>query len=161
MSRILVSQLARMGDLAQSLYLLQDLVRAGGHRVSVLVDARLEAFVRAEAPRLETVYPLDVERYLGGFRKGMSWTGLWQALCDELRPLIQTSFDRVINLNYGKLPAAVTRTIRGRALAEGFHMDREGSLKSPGRLALTLIFSSLMSQQQAFSRIRFSNSLIL
>jgi ADP-heptose:LPS heptosyltransferase len=130
-SRILVSQLARMGDLTQSLYLLQDLVRAGGDTVSVLVDARLERFVKVQAPWLEIVYPLDVERYLGGFRKGMSWTGLWQALCDELRPLNEESFERVINLNYGKLPAAVTESIRGETPAEGFHLGREGSFGDP------------------------------
>ena len=131
MSRVLVSQLARMGDLTQSLYLVQDLAQAEGHRVSILVDERLETFVRARAPELEAVYTLDLERYLRGFREGRSWTGMWQRLADELRVPSRTAFERVINLNYGKLPAAVAEAIRGRALLQGFHVTAKGSIGDP------------------------------
>ena len=131
MSGVLVSQLARMGDLTQSLYLLEDLVQAEGHPVSVLVDKRLEAFVRARVPQLEAVYTVDLERYLRGFRDGRPWTGLWQTLADELRSLWGTEFERIINLNYGKLPAAVAEAIRGRALLQGFYVGSETSFGDP------------------------------
>jgi hypothetical protein len=130
-SRVLVSQLARMGDLTQSLYLLRDLEQAGGNQVSVLVDKRLEGFARAGAPWLETIYTMDLERTLRGFRKGISWTGLWQALADELRPLREVCFERVVNLNYGKLPAAVSDAIRGETLVEGFQVGNDGSFRDP------------------------------
>jgi ADP-heptose:LPS heptosyltransferase len=120
-----------MGDLTQSLYLVQDLAQAEGHRVSVLVDERLEAFVRARVPEIEAVYTLDLERYLRGFREGRSWTSMWQSLADELRVPSRTAFDRVINLNYGKLPAAVAEAIRGGALLQGFHVAPKSSIGDP------------------------------
>ena len=131
MSRVLVSQLARMGDLTQSLYLLEDLAQTEGQAVSVLVDKRLEAFVRARVPRLDAVYTVDLERYLRGFRDARPWTGLWQTLAAELRSLWGTDFERIINLNYGKLPAAVAEAIRGRALLQGFHAGAEASFGDP------------------------------
>jgi ADP-heptose:LPS heptosyltransferase len=130
-SGVLVSQLARMGDLTQSLYLLEDLVQAESHPVSVLVDKRLEAFVRARVPGLEAVYTVDLERYLRGFREGRAWTGLWQTLADELRPLWGTKFARIINLNYGKLPGAVAEAICGEAVLQGFHVGGEASFGDP------------------------------
>jgi ADP-heptose:LPS heptosyltransferase len=130
-SRVLVSQLARMGDLTQSLYLLRDLHQAEGHQVSVLVDKRLETFTRARAPWLETIYTMDLERTLRGFRKRISWVSLWQALADELRPLREACFERVINLNYGKLPAAVNEAIRGETPVEGFQVGDDGSFRDP------------------------------
>lgn|GEM_PF-1422286 len=130
-SGVLVSQLARMGDLTQSLYLLEDLAQAEGHPVSVLVDKRLEAFVRARVPGLEAVYTVDLERYLRGFREGRAWTGLWQTLADELRSLWDTDFERIINLNYGRLPGALAEAIRGRAVLQGFHLGAEGSFGDP------------------------------
>jgi len=130
-SRVLVSQLARMGDLTQSLYLLEDLVQAEGLPVSVLVDKRLEAFVRARVPGLDAVYTVDLERYLRGFREGRAWTGLWQTLADELRSLWGTDFERIINLNYGKLPGAVAESIRGGAVLQGFHTGAEDSFGDP------------------------------
>jgi ADP-heptose:LPS heptosyltransferase len=130
-SRVLVSQLARMGDLTQSLYLLRDLRQAGGFQVSLLVDKRLEAFARARAPWLETIYTMDLERTLRGFREGIPWTTLWQALADELRPLRGASYERVVNLNYGKLPARVIEAIRGETLVEGFQVDDDGSFRDP------------------------------
>jgi len=130
-SRILVSQLARMGDLTQSFYLLEDLVQAEGRAVSVLVDKRLEAFVRARVPRLEAVYTVDLERYLRGFREGRAWTVLWRTLADELRSLRGMDFERIINLNYGKLPCAVADAIRGGAVLQGFHVGAEGSFGDP------------------------------
>ncbi len=131
MSRVLVSQLARMGDLTQSLYLLEDLTQAEGHSVSALVDNRLEAFVRARVPGLEAVYTVDLERYLRGFREGRTWTGLWQTLADELRSLWDTDFERIINLNYGRLPGAVAEAIRGGAVLQGFHLGAEDSFGDP------------------------------
>ena len=131
MSGVLVSQLARMGDLTQSLYLLEDLAQTEGQAVSVLVDKRLEAFVRARVPRLDAVYTVDLERYLRGFRDARPWTGLWQTLAAELRSLWGTDFERIINLNYGKLPAAVAEAIRGRALLQGFHASAEASFGDP------------------------------
>ena len=120
-----------MGDLTQSLHLLRDLEQAGGHQVSVLVDKRLEAFARARAPWLETIYTMDLERTLRGFRKGISWTSLWQALADELRPLREACFERVVNLNYGKLPAAVNEAIQGETPVEGFQVGDDGSFRDP------------------------------
>ncbi len=131
MSRVLVSQLARMGDLTQSLYLLEDLVHEEGRPVSVLVDKRLEAFVRARVPQLEAVYTVDLERYLRGFREGRHWMGLWQTLSDELRSMCGMDFERVINLNYGKLPGAVAEAIRGAAPLQGFHSGAEASFGDP------------------------------
>ncbi len=131
MARVLVSQLARMGDLTQSLYLLEDLAQAEGQRVSVLIDKRLETFVRARVPSLDSVYTLDLERTLRGFREGRPWTRLWQGLADELRSIAAQEFDRVINLNYGKLPAAVTEAICGRAPVHGFRAGEEGSIGDP------------------------------
>ena len=119
-----------MGDLTQSLYLLRDLEQAEGLQVSVLVDKRLEAFARARAPWLETVYTVDLERTLRGFRKGTAWTSLWQALAHELRPLRDACFERVINLNYGKLPAAVNEAIRGEIPVEGFQVGDDGSFQN-------------------------------
>jgi hypothetical protein len=120
-----------MGDLTQSLYLLEDLIHAEAHPVSVLVDKRLEAFVRARVPGLEAVYTLELEQYLRGFREGRAWMGLWQTLADELRPLWGTNFERIINLNYGKLPGAVAKSIRGRAVLQGFHSGVEDSFGDP------------------------------
>jgi hypothetical protein len=146
-SGVLVSQLARMGDLTQSLNLLEDLVQAEGHPVSVLVDKRLEAFVRARVPRLEAVYTVDLERYLQGFRDGRPWTGLWQTLADELRSLWGTEFERIINLNYGKLPGAVAREATRedvigflcRGCAGDYLLERRGRMPSlPTTLQLLL-----------------------
>jgi hypothetical protein len=118
-----------MGDLTQSLYLLRDLAEGEGHKVSVLADKRLEDFVRRRAPWLHTVYTLDVEKYLRGFRQGTPWTRLWHGLADELRPVRDAPFERLINLNYGKLAAAVTEAIRGETRVSGFHA---GPGDSPG-----------------------------
>lgn len=131
MPRILVSQLARMGDLTQSLYLLRDLAEGEGCAVSVLIDKRLEGFVRRRAPWLDTVHTLDLEKYLRGFREGVPWTRLWPGLAEELRPVRNAPFERLINLNYGKLAAAVTEAVRGEAPVSGFHAGPEGSPGDP------------------------------
>lgn len=120
-----------MGDLTQSLYLLRDLHQAEGNRVSVLVDKRLEGFLGGRAPWIDTVYTLDLERYLRGFRQGTAWTDLWQTLNDELRPLAATCFDRIVNLNYGRLAGTVIEAVRGETPVEGFHIGREGSFGDP------------------------------
>jgi ADP-heptose:LPS heptosyltransferase len=176
MSRVLVSQLARMGDLTQSLYLLRDLEQAEGHRVSVLVDKRLEAFTRARAPWLETIYTMDLERTLRGFRRGISWTGLWPALADELRPLRDACFERVINLNYGKLPAAVSEAIRGETPVEGFQVGDDGSFGDPwvemvsrlvqsnrrwNRFHLVDVFRFLSPRRAPADRVRTRESKVL
>ncbi len=120
-----------MGDLTQSLYLLDDLVEAERQRVSVLVDKRLETFLRARVPSLEAVYTLDLERTLRGFREGRPWTGLWTDLAEELRPLSTRGFERIINLNFGRLPVTVTETIRGKAHVQGFRDGLDGSFGDP------------------------------
>jgi hypothetical protein len=56
---------------------------------------------------------------------------MWQSLADELRVLSRTAFDRVINLNYGKLTAAVAEAVHGRALLQGFHVTSKGSIGDP------------------------------
>ena len=129
--RVLVSQLARMGDLTQSLYLLEDLAKADGRTVSLLVDKRLESFARARVPGLESVYTVDLEQYLRGFREGRPWTGLWRTLAGELRSLSGAGFEHVINLNFGKLAVNVAEAIRGPADLQGFHMGAEPAFGDP------------------------------
>jgi hypothetical protein len=120
-----------MGDLTQSFYLLEDLAKAEGQRVSVLVDSRLEAFARARVPGLESVYPLDLERYLRGFREGRPWRGLWRTLAGELRSPSGAGFERVINLNFGKLAVNIAEAVRGSADLRGFHMSAEPAFGDP------------------------------
>lgn len=120
-----------MGDLVQSLYVLEDLKRASGHEVSLLLDKRLERFAGARAPWLDAAYTVDVEKYLRGFRNGRPWQGLWNALASELEPLRPVRFDRVLNLNYGRLAACVADAVRGGAPVEGFHSTGEGTIGGP------------------------------
>lgn len=123
MSHVLVCQLARMGDLCQSLPLLRDLKEAEGCNVSVLVDRRLGELASHLAPWLENVFTLDIKAHLETFRNGLSWVGSWERLEAELRPLRQARFDRVINLNFGPLAAAVVRSFRDSSAVEGFGSD--------------------------------------
>jgi hypothetical protein len=120
-----------MGDLVQSLYLLEDLKRVEGHEVALLVDRRLEGFAWGRAPWLDAVYSLDVERYLRGFRNGLPWRDLWPRLAAELQPVRSASFERIVNLNYGRLAGRVVDAVRGPARVEGFHRDAEGSIGDP------------------------------
>jgi len=131
MAHILVSQLARMGDLTQSLYLLKDLKQAEGHTVSVLVDRRLKEFLFELAPWVDTVYCLDMEQYLRGFRKQVPWLDLWRGLARELQPLQTASFDRVINLNFGRLPSEVIAAFRGESPVDGFFPGSPGHAGDP------------------------------
>ncbi len=127
MNRVLVVQLARMGDVTQSLYLLGDLAGTGEEGVSVLVDRRMEAFVRARAPWVESVHTLDLERYLRAFREGRDWTGLWDEMAAELEAIARGPFDRILNLNYGRLSGAVVEAVRRGRPVEGFHARPPGS----------------------------------
>ncbi len=120
MSHVLVCQLARMGDLCQSLPLLRDLKEAEGCRVSVLVDRRLAQLASHLAPWLESVFTVDIEAHLETFRSSLSWVGSWERLEAELRPLRQARFDRVVNLNFGPLASAVVRSFRDSSPVEGF-----------------------------------------
>ena len=131
MEQILVCQLARMGDIIQSLYLLQDLKQGGGAKISVLVDKRLVGFLRDEAPWLDAVYGLDMEQYLGGFRNKSSWISLWESLAKELQPLISARFDRIINLNYGKLASAVVNVFCKDTPVDGFFLTSEENFGDP------------------------------
>jgi len=127
MGHVLVSQLARMGDLCQSLYLLHDLRYAEGHAVSVLVDKRLKGFLELLTPWVECVYPLDIEKGLRGFTKGEAWVGLWETLENDLSCMRGVSFDRVINLNDGRLPVAVLNSFFKDSLLEGFGASEDGN----------------------------------
>jgi ADP-heptose:LPS heptosyltransferase len=120
-----------MGDLVQSLYLLEDLKRGEGHEVSLLVDRRLEGFARARVPWLDAVHCLDLERTLRGFRSGLPWQGLWEPLARELAAVRAASFDRFINLNFGTLAACVADAVRGETPVEGFHSGTDGSVGGP------------------------------
>jgi len=107
MARILVVQLARMGDLVQSLYLCRDLKEAEGHEVSILADARHLALIRRLAPGLN-VYPVPGEDGLQGFRQGDSWARLWESSSREHGLPGKASFDRVIHLNAGRCSGALS-----------------------------------------------------
>ncbi len=126
MAKVLVSQLARMGDLTQSLYLLQDLKKVEGHHVSVLVDRRLEGFLLELAPWVDAVYPLDMEGYLRGFQDKSSWLDLWEALARELGSVRGVQFDRIINLNFGRLSGAVMSCFCGETPVDGFFPVPQG-----------------------------------
>lgn len=148
MSHVLVCQLARMGDLCQSLPLLRDLKEAEGCQVSVLVDRRLGELAAHLAPWLDNVYTSDLEAHLETFRNGLSWVDSWERLEAELRPLRQARFDRVINLNFGPLAAAVVRSFRHASAVEGFGSD---SIDSPDR-AWNDFFRSLLQTDRRLCR---------
>jgi ADP-heptose:LPS heptosyltransferase len=120
MSHVLVCQLARMGDLCQSLPLLRDLKEAEGCTVSVLVDRRLGELAAHLAPWLDGVFTIDIQAHLETFRNSLSWVASWERLETELRSLRQARFDRVVNLNFGPLAAAVVKTFGDTSPVEGF-----------------------------------------
>lgn len=127
MGHALVIQLARMGDIAQSLHLSRDLKRAGGDSVSMLVDGRLSGFLKNLAPWLDGVFTLDVEGYLRGFQDKASWVDIWERLAEEIEPVLEERFDRVLNLNFGRLAGSVASLVCRDRQVEGFSPAAEGS----------------------------------
>ncbi|MEW6441363.1 MAG: glycosyltransferase family 9 protein [bacterium] len=153
MERILVIQLARMGDLAQSLFLCRDL-HEEGHAVSLLVDARCAGICAQLAPWLERVFTLDMERYLRGFRDGgASWVSLWESLARELGEPLQTRFDRAINLNFGRLPASVAALFRRASRLEGFGPGEGAACGAPWLAA----FSRVIRTNRRWNRFHLTD----
>ena len=148
MGHTLVIQLARMGDLAQSLPLCRDLREACGERVSLLVDERCRPVARVLAPWLHEVHTLDLASYLRAFRSKRSWVGLWEALAGELRPALGETYDRVINLNFGKLSASVAGHFHGRAPLSGFCAEGGESRGDPW----TDLFRCIVQANRRWSR---------
>ena len=148
MGKALVIQLARMGDIAQSLHLGRDLKVAEGHSVFMLVDQRLGDLVWKLAPWLDGVFTLDVEGYLRGFRNNANWVSLWEALDGETGPIARERFDRVVNLNYGRLAGTVASVISGDVQVEGFHSSARGSCGD----AWTDFFSGILQANRRWNR---------
>ncbi|MHB8068405.1 MAG: glycosyltransferase family 9 protein [Desulfobaccales bacterium] len=114
--RILVLQLARLGDLVQTWPLLARLRQAyPDARLTLLTDQRLLA-LSAMGPRMDEVQGFD---YLGlTSRVEQDWPGAYQQVAGLLQDLRTREFDLIFNLNFSRLSLLLTYLLG--APARGF-----------------------------------------
>jgi ADP-heptose:LPS heptosyltransferase len=107
--RILVLQLARLGDLVQTWPLLTRLRQAyPGARLTLLTDHRLLP-LQAAGPQVDEVLGFDFLR-LGDLTEG-DWPGAYHLVADFLKGLHTREFDLVFNLNFSRLSLLLTHLL--------------------------------------------------
>ena len=99
--RILVLQLARLGDLVQTWPLLTRLRQAyPGARLTLLTDQRLLALT-ALGPRLDEVQGFDYQGLTSQVAR--DWPGAYQRVAGLVQDLKSREFDLVFNLNFARV----------------------------------------------------------
>jgi len=117
MKPVLVTQLARFGDLVQTKRLLLGL-RATGRDVHLLVDDSLKELAR-------TLYPWLTVRTIAAHSPPEP-----QALLGALEALTEADYSRVFNLNFAGLSMAVS-ALFDPDIVRGYKLDRGQQLRDP------------------------------
>ncbi|MBI2061733.1 MAG: glycosyltransferase family 9 protein [Nitrospirae bacterium] len=115
-------QCARMGDLIQTVPIFRALKRRRPRcKISLVFDRRYEALVR-EFPEVDTPWPLDVSEFWDSPAEQILNAARFREAVRWLRPLRETTFDMVCNLNYTPSGAILASIAKGRE-RRGFWYD--------------------------------------
>ncbi len=117
MLNILVIQLARIGDLIQSLPLLQALKSGSDIRLTLMVDSRLSS-VQAQSIAVDEIIPLDLKE-LSRFFGENDIIGDFRRVKNKLNILKNAEYDIVYNLNHSVVNFAAITQLRWKRI-KGF-----------------------------------------
>lgn len=113
----MVIQLARLGDLIQTIPLLQRLKTDSGCEVTLVVDKRLEDAAQDSVPA-DIIIPLDFRR-MADLSRGRDIHSMFHELAGFLAPLSKGKYDVLYNLNRSSLAELVISQVNA-ARVEGF-----------------------------------------
>ena len=122
MNRVMVIQLARLGDLVQTVPLLSTLKSDSETHLTLVVDERVESAVRNSVPYDELI-SIDLVD-LGNEIAKSNILSVYQKFSDKLEPLRKGYFDKLYNLNFANINAALASQICAREIL-GFVPSRD------------------------------------
>jgi ADP-heptose:LPS heptosyltransferase len=151
MGKVMVIQLARLGDLIQTIPLLSALKNCLNFEVTLVIDERLNVGLEGQLP-VDYVLPLNLKAMAGLIQKAGILTR-YREFCHLLQPLRETHYQCAFNLNLSPLNSAILTQVKADSV-KGFipAQDRDGFHCSP---PLRVLFNQ--GQHRRFARIHIAD----
>lgn len=112
MERVMVIQIARLGDLVQTLPLIHALKSVPGRELTLVIDRRVESGLKGAVP-VDNLIALNLVK-MGEIIQAEGILRAFNDFSDLLQPLRRVTYGRLYNLNHSPLNAALISQVKAK-----------------------------------------------